>query len=415
MEIEFERAALFREIWASPISTLAKKYGLSDNGLRQICISLAIPLPGRGHWAKVAAGHKIPTPELLETQGRTRFHLRALEPCPAAPAASESWLEQRLAFEADPANAIEVPLELMQTHKLVAATARAFDVMRRGLEKSLDRTINPPPRVVRGVPVPPTRNPPPYWSEYVRKGHVPDLPVDVLPMRISLDAGDRALRIWDALVKACVARGMTVAAAGGRLIVGILGKCIELRMTERIKTLTGPTKGMSKLAIEEQRHVTRVPTGVLRVVVDSRYREVHFDDRPGKPLESQLNAVLQQIHRRIAEQVEQSAHAVEARRPNEIVEQGRAAWRQEQEEGARRAAQAKLLEDQLVVEVNAWRQAETIRAYIAHLASSIAASGAPAGPELHAWLDWAAAVANRLDPAPRRLASEPPISKDVPE
>lgn len=39
-----------------------------------------------------------------------------------------------------------------------------------------------------------------------------------------------------------------------------------------------------------------------------------------------------------------------------------------------------------------------IRAYIAHLTGAMAASSAPTGGELRAWLIWAEGVADRLDP-----------------
>lgn len=52
MEVEFERDALFIEVWQTPMSKLSKKYGMSDSGLRKVCLALAIPLPRQGHWAK---------------------------------------------------------------------------------------------------------------------------------------------------------------------------------------------------------------------------------------------------------------------------------------------------------------------------------------------------------------------------
>jgi hypothetical protein len=69
----FERQKLFDEIWASPMSKLAKDYGLSDVGLRKICIALDVPLPPRGYWQKLAAGKSILKPTLLETTVPTSY------------------------------------------------------------------------------------------------------------------------------------------------------------------------------------------------------------------------------------------------------------------------------------------------------------------------------------------------------
>lgn len=60
-----EREKLFNEVWSEPMTTIAKRYGLSDNGLRKRCIKLEIPLPPVGYWAKIQAGKEsIPKPKL---------------------------------------------------------------------------------------------------------------------------------------------------------------------------------------------------------------------------------------------------------------------------------------------------------------------------------------------------------------
>ena len=64
MEVAIERERLYREVWAEPLTKLAPKYHLSDNGLRKVCKALDVPLPVAGHWAKVAAGHRIEPPAL---------------------------------------------------------------------------------------------------------------------------------------------------------------------------------------------------------------------------------------------------------------------------------------------------------------------------------------------------------------
>lgn len=72
-KVRFERQKLFDEVWATPVTTLATKYGLSDVGLRKICMTLDIPMPPRGHWAKLAAGKSPPKPPLHETAAPTTY------------------------------------------------------------------------------------------------------------------------------------------------------------------------------------------------------------------------------------------------------------------------------------------------------------------------------------------------------
>lgn len=70
---DFERQKLFEEIWAEPVSKVSKRYGISDVGLRKICVSLDIPVPPVGHWAKLAAGKTVEKPALPPTKGATSY------------------------------------------------------------------------------------------------------------------------------------------------------------------------------------------------------------------------------------------------------------------------------------------------------------------------------------------------------
>ncbi|MFN8240734.1 MAG: hypothetical protein U0X39_08295 [Bacteroidales bacterium] len=60
------RKELYDLIWKDPLSRLAKKYKISDNGLRKICKRMNIPLPEMGHWQKVQYGKKVKIPKLPE-------------------------------------------------------------------------------------------------------------------------------------------------------------------------------------------------------------------------------------------------------------------------------------------------------------------------------------------------------------
>jgi hypothetical protein len=57
--IEITRKELYDLVWENPLSKLAKKYNLSDNGLRKVCKKLDIPLPKNGHWQKIQFNKKV--------------------------------------------------------------------------------------------------------------------------------------------------------------------------------------------------------------------------------------------------------------------------------------------------------------------------------------------------------------------
>jgi hypothetical protein len=54
------RQALYDQVWAEPMRTLAERYNLSDVGFAKICRAADIPTPPRGYWAKKAAGKAPP-------------------------------------------------------------------------------------------------------------------------------------------------------------------------------------------------------------------------------------------------------------------------------------------------------------------------------------------------------------------
>uniref|UniRef100_UPI00404A27BA hypothetical protein n=1 Tax=Gelidibacter sp. TaxID=2018083 RepID=UPI00404A27BA len=68
---KLSREVLYELVWSTPLTTLAKTYNISDNGLRKICIKLAIPLPKSGYWSKIKFNKpvkKIPLPKNSEVK-----------------------------------------------------------------------------------------------------------------------------------------------------------------------------------------------------------------------------------------------------------------------------------------------------------------------------------------------------------
>jgi hypothetical protein len=66
------RKELYEKVWQTPMSKLAKEFGLSDRGLAKICARHDIPCPPRGYWAKKAAGRKVKTSPLPERAAGNR-------------------------------------------------------------------------------------------------------------------------------------------------------------------------------------------------------------------------------------------------------------------------------------------------------------------------------------------------------
>ena len=56
----YDRDELYEKVWAQPIQQLAEEYGVSNVTLAKACKRRRVPVPGRGYWAKKAAGKPVP-------------------------------------------------------------------------------------------------------------------------------------------------------------------------------------------------------------------------------------------------------------------------------------------------------------------------------------------------------------------
>ncbi len=72
----YEREKLYKEVWVEPMTTVAKRYGISDVALRKHCKKLGIPTPPNGYWAKVQAGQKPKIPNLPKSKGPDKIVTR---------------------------------------------------------------------------------------------------------------------------------------------------------------------------------------------------------------------------------------------------------------------------------------------------------------------------------------------------
>ncbi len=55
----YERNKLYEEVWSSPVTHVAKTYGVSDVAIHKICKSMNIPTPPNGYWAKLKFGKEV--------------------------------------------------------------------------------------------------------------------------------------------------------------------------------------------------------------------------------------------------------------------------------------------------------------------------------------------------------------------
>jgi hypothetical protein len=68
----YDRNVLYNEVWNEPVTTVAKRYGVSDVAIHKICKSLSIPVPPRGYWAMKNASQPVKQIPLPEYDGPTQ-------------------------------------------------------------------------------------------------------------------------------------------------------------------------------------------------------------------------------------------------------------------------------------------------------------------------------------------------------
>lgn len=66
MQTNLTREELYELVWTTPVKTLAAQYGISDVAFAKTCKQHNIPLPPRGHWAKLEAGKRVYRQPLTE-------------------------------------------------------------------------------------------------------------------------------------------------------------------------------------------------------------------------------------------------------------------------------------------------------------------------------------------------------------
>src|SRR5262245_17834315 len=59
-----DRETLYAEIWTTPGTQLAQKYGVSDVAIGQACRRHVSPRPPPGYWAMRRHGHEVERPRL---------------------------------------------------------------------------------------------------------------------------------------------------------------------------------------------------------------------------------------------------------------------------------------------------------------------------------------------------------------
>jgi hypothetical protein len=325
------RRALFDLVWARPLTKIAADFGISAVALHKICDKHRVPLPGRGYWAKLAAGQKVPQAlyrEISDAQlNDVRIFGSAIAQLPDTVVAARAAARDRLGKE-PPAGArgrfssptgadaneasIMAPTPLSALHP-VAERLRRKLAGRRGGATGLITFVKP------------------------------RLPAVSLSPAVS----DRAVSLLDLLLARATAIGYEVVDRKEGLALKVDGEELSLRLSERLDRVPHiPTpKEAADLAgweadkVRRQKNGTwygdwgkprvpetdQVPSGLLLFGIDEGHHydglQRNFGDTKRRRLEDGLEAVLAGMaacaaarkEKRTADEVRQRQWAEEAR------------------------------------------------------------------------------------------------------
>jgi hypothetical protein len=125
MGLTLTRQELYERVWAEPVDTLAKEYGLSNVGLGKACRRHNIPVPPRGYWARKAAGQKLRRPLLpLAKDGNESVTLLGSDRPNPGRDEQQRDVHPLIAFEFEPENKIVVPDDLRVRHPAISRRRR---------------------------------------------------------------------------------------------------------------------------------------------------------------------------------------------------------------------------------------------------------------------------------------------------
>lgn len=389
--IEFERAALYDEVWADPVSTVSKRYGMSDNGLRKICQKLGVPLPPLGYWAKLRAGQKVKRAPLPRHDGQTVFYAQP-EAYTRRVAESADWAASREAIErqeARPESRIAPAEHGEWRHRLVRALAKRLAEIDKQIEEDdRPRRSNETwePRIPR------------VSFRIRRPGGVLDMGPDYAAVIVTARTRYRALSIADAFFVAMEARGFKVRLTDTHTVIACKDIVMQFRLSEMTEK-TGNSVGYDNWS----------PLGRLRITMRESLhagKEIRARDEPEATLEEQLNMLATRL--RIAVlgfDSREEDRKEQARQHTEMMRRvENATWH---EQTATEAAQReKTAVDALFAEADQSDACERRRLYLQRVERFAQDRGIDVSDtsQLGQWLAWARASCDALDPIFSRVS-----------
>jgi hypothetical protein len=370
-QITFTREQLYELVWQHPLLQLAQRYAMSDVGLAKLCARHDIPTPPRGYWAKIQAGTKPSRTRLPPSGDTSLIHLTVLTPDEEAEREQQERANA-VADEKKVENRISVGDRLASPCALVQAARTALD------------SAKP--------------------SEF----DMLDAPDKCLQISVSRAQLARTLRITDALLKACQARGWETSVVNGKTLVQVDAVPIGLSVEELLETVELPAKPSVETSYafnyKRKPETTKKPSGRLLISLQEQqylWRQSlrrNWRDSERTPLEEQLNDVIIGMLKMAAAVAADNARKEREAKAEEERERQRKAIAEEQRQLRAQLAEEKNRVQKLRDQARRWRESENLRRLVAEVQRRGIVPDLDSSSTLAEWTQWALGQADRLDP-----------------
>ena len=339
------RKELYNLVWTKPLSVLAKKFQISDNGLRKVCIRMNIPLPPNGHWQKMRSGVKvkrIKLPDKYSGKNEVVLNERGINEDDSPIVKYYRLIKE---IENNHELPLKVPDKLTKPDKLVIETKKCF--------QDEKRCYNPHRGIIASRE-------------------------SVLNIRVPRQNLSRALRFMDSLIKLLRARGHDVTIDYGETHAVVYGSNIDISLKEKLKYEMYKRLGFKDYS----------SAGLLTFKIEHYHERIWVDGK--HPIENKLSSILTKLEL-IGKELQ------EYRIKNEKLKKER-----EEKERIEREIRERIENElqrfkALFMQATRLHQANILRDYIKTVEADIIQNGIKSEEQLN-WIKWAKTKVERYDP-----------------
>ena len=291
------RQELFDLVWEVPMVHLGSQLGLSDVGLRKICVKYGIPLPPRGYWMRKQMGKADERPQLTQLQFNPVIELGE----PVDVEVKEIKRKEREKFLKSLENYEVRTIDELKDLRCVR-TAEAISIFIADLEKrsreSYDSVKDKPAKW-------PPNNVFAFKYFYARK--------EQIPIRATARHALRSVCLADQLIERLEKIGIEVELVENtyrqrrEMYAKKQGEKYQIEFREPW-TKGSATKELIKLeklgtGYDYYRDYMEIPKGVLTVIMGGHYYGKTFTDAKGR-LEAQLDNMVEYIEAKLDAEIE---------------------------------------------------------------------------------------------------------------